>query len=217
MTVRKKTPCVAGQCIHDLAGTNGHSFIEKRPYVVNEKPLGTAKHVRIVGIGAGASGINMIRALRKHLTDYEHVIYEKNNKVGGTWFENRYPGCRCDVPSHNYQFSWRPNPRWSNFFSTAEEIEQYLHTICEEEDMLDSIKTQHKVTGAWWDEAQGLWDLSIVNLETGEEFRETANFIIDGSGILKYGYSWICWLRCLIDLSLTFLSAATGNGRISPT
>lgn len=160
--------------------------IEKRPYLINEKPLGTAKHVRIVGIGAGAGGINMVRTLRKHLTDYELVFYEKNDKVGGTWFENRYPGCRCDVPSHNYQFSWRPNPRWSNFFSPAEEIERYLDTICEEEHMLDSIKLQHKVVGAWWDENRGLWDISIVNLETGEEFRDEANFIIDGSGILKY-------------------------------
>ncbi|KAK7752722.1 hypothetical protein SLS62_005274 [Diatrype stigma] len=158
---------------------------ERRPYVINEKPLGTAKHVRIVGIGAGAGGINMIRTLRKHLTDYAHVFYEKNDKVGGTWFENRYPGCRCDVPSHNYQFSWRPNPSWSNFFSPAEEIERYLDTICEEEHMLDSIKLRHKVVGAWWDESRGLWDISIVNLETGEEFRDEANFIVDGSGILN--------------------------------
>lgn len=189
MTVLRKAPQAAGQYIHHLASANTHVSTEKPPYVVNEKPLGTAKHVRIVGIGAGAGGINMIRTLRKHLTDYEHVFYEKNDKVGGTWFENRYPGCRCDVPSHNYQFSWRPNPKWSNFFSTAEEIEQYLNTVCEEGHMLDSIKLQHKVVGAWWDETRGLWDLSVVNLKTGEEFRDEANFIIDGSGILKYEYA----------------------------
>src|SRR5690349_19490321 len=80
------------------------------PYQVLKQPLGTTHHVRIVTMGAGMSGINMIRTLRLHLTDYEHVVYEKNPQIGGTWFENRYPGCKCDVPSHNYQFSWRPNP-----------------------------------------------------------------------------------------------------------
>ncbi|KAI0483227.1 hypothetical protein GGR56DRAFT_663768 [Xylariaceae sp. FL0804] len=162
-----------------------HAAAARAPYTVVEKPLGTLKHVRIVGIGTGASGLNMIRTLRTHLTNYEHVVYEKNNKVGGTWFENRYPGCRCDVPSHNYQFSWRPNPEWSNFFATADEIEKYLQDICEEERMMDSIKLRHKVAGAWWDESQGLWDLSIINLETGEEFRDQANFLVDASGILN--------------------------------
>ncbi|KAI1213995.1 FAD/NAD(P)-binding domain-containing protein [Annulohypoxylon truncatum] len=161
----------------------------KEPYTIREEPLGTTKHVRIVGIGAGASGINMIRTLRRNLTNYEHVIYEKNEKVGGTWFENRYPGCRCDVPSHNYQFSWRPNHEWSNFFAPAAEIEQYLTRIVEEEHMADTIKTRHKVVGAWWDEARGIWDLSVQNLETGEEFRDQANFVVDASGILN-NWKW---------------------------
>ncbi|KAI0154842.1 hypothetical protein GGR57DRAFT_502038 [Xylariaceae sp. FL1272] len=154
-------------------------------YSVLEQPLGTAKHVLIVGIGAGASGLNMIRTLRRNLNNYEHVVYEKNSKVGGTWYENRYPGCKCDVPSHNYQFSWRQNPEWTNFFSPAGEIEKYLDTICEEEHMIDTIKTCHRVVGAWWDESQGLWDLKVQNLETGEEFKDYAHILIDASGILN--------------------------------
>lgn len=89
---------------HVNGDTNGTSNA-KSVYEVTEQPLGTTRHIRLVTIGAGASGINLIRTLRLHLTDYEHVVYEKNAKVGGTWFENRYPGCRCDIPSHNYQFS----------------------------------------------------------------------------------------------------------------
>ncbi|XDG06882.1 hypothetical protein ABKA04_006497 [Annulohypoxylon sp. FPYF3050] len=172
-----------------IHGTNIRGHIVKAPYTIRDEPLGTAKHVRIVGIGAGASGINMIRTLRRNLTNYEHVIYEKNEKVGGTWFENRYPGCRCDVPSHNYQFSWRPNHEWSNFFAPAPEIEQYLTRIVEEEHMADTIKTRHKVVGAWWDEGRGIWDISVQNLETGGEFRDQANFIVDASGILN-NWKW---------------------------
>ncbi|KAI2780749.1 FAD/NAD(P)-binding domain-containing protein [Daldinia loculata] len=181
----RKDPHVPDYGEKSISNTNAPGTVSKPPYTIREAPLGTTKHVRIVGIGAGASGINMIRTLRRNIANYEFVIYEKNEKVGGTWFENRYPGCRCDVPSHNYQFSWRPNPEWSNFFAPAEEIEQYLDRICEEESMSDVIKTQHKVVGAWWNEDRGLWDLSVVDLETGQEFRDNANFLINASGILN--------------------------------
>lgn len=182
----------------------------RTPYAIQEKPLGSTKHVRIVGIGAGASGLNMIRTLRRNLTDYEFVIYEKNSGVGGTWFENQYPGCRCDVPSHNYQFSWRPNPEWSNFFSPAEEIQEYLCRVCKDENMEDAIKTQHQVMGAWWDEARGVWELKVQDLASGKEIRDHANFLIDGSGILKY----VAQSRQLEPHALT-LAPATGSGPIS--
>lgn len=183
---RIKAPHASGHGTKRTNGsTNGYGTAAKAPYAIREEALGTPKHVRIVGIGAGASGINLIRTVRKSMTNYEHVVYEKNESVGGTWFENRYPGCRCDVPSHNYQFSWRPNHEWSNFFSPAAEIGEYLERICEDEKMMDVIKLRHKVIGATWVEKRGLWDLKVQNLETGEEFRDEANFLVDASGILK--------------------------------
>lgn len=78
-------------------------------YTVREQPLGTPKPLRIICIGAGVSGINLLRTLRLNLTSYSAVVYEKNAGVGGTWFENRYPGCACDTPSHSYQYSFAPN------------------------------------------------------------------------------------------------------------
>lgn len=155
------------------------------PYEVLEEPLGTTQHVRIVGIGAGMSGINMIRTMRLHLTDYEHVVYEKNPEIGGTWFENRYPGCKCDIPSHNYQFSWRPNPEWAGFFSTATEIQAYLCQVCKEENMRDSIKLRHQVNRADWDESGGVWRLKVLNLEDNVEFDDYCHFLLDSTGILK--------------------------------
>ena len=59
---------------------------------IHQKPLGTARHIRIVTIGPGARGLNIIRTLRRNLGDFEHVVYEKNPGVRGTWYENRYPG-----------------------------------------------------------------------------------------------------------------------------
>ncbi|KAK4151191.1 hypothetical protein C8A00DRAFT_17382 [Chaetomidium leptoderma] len=165
---------------------NGHTeAVDPVAYTVQEEPLGSTRHIRIVGIGAGASGLNLIRTLRLNLSDYEVVIYEKNADVGGTWLENRYPGCRCDVPSHSYQFSWRQKKDWSNFFSEAEEIGEYLCRVCDEEGMRDSIKTSHQVVSAQWNEKDGQWELAVRNVETGEEFSDYATFLVDGTGILN--------------------------------
>ncbi|KAH6650113.1 hypothetical protein F5144DRAFT_597601 [Chaetomium tenue] len=174
---------------------NGHSATEASllasasTYTVREQPLGSTRHIRIVGIGAGASGLNLLRTLRLNLSNYEVTIYEKNTDVGGTWLENRYPGCRCDVPSHSYQFSWRQKKDWSNFFAGAEEIGAYLCQVCDEEGMRDSIKTSHQVVRAEWDEQGGQWELTVRNLETGEEFGDHATFLVDGSGILN-NWKW---------------------------
>ena len=149
------------------------------------KPLGSTRPLRIITIGAGASGINMIQTLRNSLTDYEHVVYEKNPKVGGTWYENRYPGCKCDIPSHNYQFSWKPNPEWSTFFAPAEEIERYLCRVCEEGGFWGEIRTSCAVEEARWDEEGGRWRLSIRNLVEGVVFEDDCHFLLDASGILK--------------------------------
>jgi len=176
--------------VEPMAQPNGEAAAVKplqpdAAYTVQEKPLGSTRHIRIVGIGAGASGLNLLRTLRLNLTDYEVTIYEKNADVGGTWFENRYPGCRCDVPSHSYQFSWRQKKDWTNFHSGAEEIGSYLCRVCDEEGMRESIQTSHQVHSAWWDERRGHWELVVRDLQTGEEFGDIANFLVDGTGILK--------------------------------
>lgn len=161
-------------------------------YSVREQALGTLKPLRLICIGAGVSGINLLRTLRLNLNDYEAVVYEKNNNVGGTWFENRYPGCKCDIPSHCYQYSWRQNKNWSSFFAPAGEISEYLGCVCEEENLSESIKLSHQVVAASWDELSGLWTLRIRNLKTGEQFDDTANFLINACGILKYVLSLFC-------------------------
>jgi cation diffusion facilitator CzcD-associated flavoprotein CzcO len=73
-------------------GINGYQG--QNEYVIEEHPLGEPRRVRIVTVGAGPGGLNMARHLELFLTNYEHVIYEKNSDVGGTWFENRYIDCR---------------------------------------------------------------------------------------------------------------------------
>lgn len=157
----------------------------KSEYTIRDEPLGSTRHVRVVTIGAGASGLNMIRTMKKHLTNFEHMVYEKNPMIGGTWYENKYPGCKCDIPSHSYQFSWKPNPSWTSFFSPAEEIEQYLCRLCDEEELDQSILTSHEVARAEWDDDEGVWKLKVQNLRTNAVFDDYCHFLLDASGILK--------------------------------
>lgn len=155
-------------------------------YTVLEQPLGSTSAVKIITIGAGASGLNMIRTLRNNIPLAENVVYEKNPDIGGTWFENRYPGCQCDIPSHNYQFSWAANPNWSKFYSPAPEIHQYLKDLAMKEGLYDSIKLNHQVEHAEWNEEEGMWHVRVRDLETDALKLDSAHFLLDGSGILKY-------------------------------
>lgn len=67
------------------------------------------RKIRVLTIGAGVSGILMAYQIQKSLQNVEHVIYEKNHDIGGTWLENEYPGCACDIPSHAYTYNFALN------------------------------------------------------------------------------------------------------------
>lgn len=73
------------------------------------------RKIKVLTIGSGYSGILMAYLIQKQCTNVEHVIYEKNHDIGGTWLENRYPGCGCDVPSHTYIFNFAPYVCWQIF------------------------------------------------------------------------------------------------------
>jgi cation diffusion facilitator CzcD-associated flavoprotein CzcO len=166
--------------------SNCSEGLSQQEYEVLEQPLGTPRHIRIITIGAGASGLNMVRTLRKHLKNFEHVVYDKNPDIGGTWYENRYPRCKCDIPSHNYQFSWRPNPEWPAFYSSHDEIHGYLKRLCDEEHLWDSIRLSHRVTRAEWNEDEGKWHLHIKDVTTDAVINDHCDFLLDASGILKW-------------------------------
>jgi hypothetical protein len=191
-------------------GAEANLFVTdaKSDYVVKEQPLGTLRRVRIITIGAGMSGINMIRTLRLNVRNFEHVVYEKNEKIGGTWFENRYPGCACDIPSHNYQFSHTPNPEWSSLFSESGEIQSYLQHVCDKHGLMEYIKLSHSVQQAQWDEGSGKWILKVKDEAAGTTFEDRCDFLLDASGILKS-------VNLLGPLCLLTLLLVIGSGLIS--
>src|SRR6185436_2421920 len=84
--------------------------------------------LRFIIIGAGMSGIlSAIKLREAGYTDV--VVYEKADRLGGTWRENTYPGIACDVPSHLYSYSFAPNPEWSQHFSPCAEMREYLAAV----------------------------------------------------------------------------------------
>lgn len=96
--------------------------------------------------------------------------------------------CRCDIPAHNYQFSWKPNPGWSAFFAPAEEIEEYLEEAWKEEAARNeaaAMRTECQVTRAEWREGEAKWVVTVRDLKTGEVFDDRADFLLNASGILK--------------------------------
>ena len=88
-----------------------------------------SRPLRVITIGAGFSGILMAYQIQKYCQNVEHVIYEKNADIGGTWLENRYPGCACEIPSHAYTYDFALNPDWLRFFSYAPDTHVYLSKV----------------------------------------------------------------------------------------
>ena len=107
------------------------------------------RNLRVAIIGAGPSGICAAVKLRQiGITDI--VIYEKADKVGGTWRDNIYPGLTCDVPSHLYRFSFAPNSHWTRRYAAQKEILEYLARVAEEFDINRVTRFSTEMTRAEW-------------------------------------------------------------------
>ncbi|EXK79850.1 hypothetical protein FOQG_15575 [Fusarium oxysporum f. sp. raphani 54005] len=124
------------------------------------------KPIRIVVIGAGISGIQFLKDATTRLPNISITVYDKNSQEGGTWAENRYPGCACDIPSHAYQYSWNPNPRWSRLYAEAAEILEYLKSTVTKFNLRRYIQFSTTCTGANWDETNSEWNVTLQRNET---------------------------------------------------
>jgi phytoene dehydrogenase-like protein len=115
-------------------------------------------HVRAAIIGAGFGGLGAAIRLRENGID-DVVVLERAEQVGGTWHQNAYPGCACDVPSHLYSFSFALNPDWSRMFAPQTEILDYILRCAEEHGLREIIRLGTAVRSARWDPEHGHWRL----------------------------------------------------------
>ncbi|KAI5850754.1 hypothetical protein BZA05DRAFT_430466 [Tricharina praecox] len=116
----------------------------------------------------------------------EHRIYEKNDKVAGTWLENTYPGVACDVPAHIYCFLFEPNPNWSKFYAPGHEIREYIERTAAKYDLAKNITFHSRVTETIWDDPAGKWRLKVENTQTGEVFEDECDIFVDCTGVLHH-------------------------------
>ncbi|PPR03724.1 hypothetical protein CVT24_007372 [Panaeolus cyanescens] len=154
-----------------------------------DRPLFDERLVRIICIGAGASGLILAYKLRRSFTNFELVVYEKNEAVGGTWVENTYPGCACDVPAHTYTYSFEPKSDWSSIYASSEEIQQYFEDFSEKYQLQQYIKFNHQVSNATWDDVSGEWKVDALRLDDGQMIQDRCHILVNATGALN-AWKW---------------------------
>lgn len=119
------------------------------------------EHVRVAVIGSGFGGLGAaVRLRREGITDF--VVLERAGSVGGTWRDNSYPGCACDVPSHLYSFSFAPNPDWPRTFSGQEHIRAYLEHVTDLFGLRPHLRFDAEVKRMTWDPEALRWDIETA-------------------------------------------------------
>ncbi|CAI7583624.1 hypothetical protein PCG10_008630 [Penicillium crustosum] len=175
------------------SATNGHNGANSSS---NSIPLNTdyaykPRKMRVVTIGAGFSGLLMAHKFQHRFPELEefvdHTIYEARNDVGGTWLINTYPGVQCDVPAHIYAFPFDPNPDWSRFYSSGDEIQAYIKRTVKKWNLDRDLQLNTRVAGAYWEEDHGRWRLVIEH--EGEQREEYCDVLISAQGVLVHP-SW---------------------------
>ncbi|MES4793421.1 MAG: NAD(P)/FAD-dependent oxidoreductase, partial [Chloroflexota bacterium] len=134
--------------------------------------------LRFIVIGGGMAGILATIKLQEAGFD-DIVVYEKADRLGGTWRDNTYPGIGCDVPSHLYCYSFAPNPEWSHLFSPGEEILAYFEGIARRYGVDRRVRLYEEVLSATW--VDGRWQV-----ETSAGRRDEADVLIAATGVLHH-------------------------------
>ncbi|MCX5246606.1 NAD(P)/FAD-dependent oxidoreductase [Streptomyces sp. NBC_00201] len=136
------------------------------------------EHVRVAVIGSGFGGLGAaVRLRREGITDF--VVLERADSVGGTWRDNSYPGCACDVPSHLYSFSFAPNPDWPRTFSGQQHIRAYLEHVTDVFHLRPHLRFNSEVKMMTWDGEKLRWEIETSG------GRLSADIVVSATGPLS--------------------------------
>ena len=139
---------------------------------------GSVTHTSVAIIGAGFGGLGTAINLKREGID-DFVVLERADAVGGTWRDNSYPGCACDVQSHLYSFSFALNRRWTRYYPRQQEIWDYLERCASDFGVTPHLRFGHEVRSATWDEGALRW-----RIETSRG-AFTASVLVMASGPLS--------------------------------
>lgn len=138
---------------------------------------GAGRRPRFAVIGAGMAGL--LSAIKLQEAGFDFTVYEKADRLGGTWRENTYPGIACDVPSHLYSYSFAPNPDWSRVFSPGEEIRAYLESVADRYAVTPHIRYGCEVTRLEF--SDGRWSIDTTDGPVPD-----AEVVIAATGVLHH-------------------------------
>ena len=122
-------------------------------------PAGVMSRYHVLVIGAGYSGLAMAIKLKE--AGIPFTVIEKNDDVGGTWYENSYPGVAVDTPNHFYSYSFRTSSDWDHYFAQGPEIINYIRTVYREADIADHMRFEQEVVRAVWDAEGQIWAVTV--------------------------------------------------------
>jgi len=148
----------------------------------SDVPEAARAQLPVVVIGCGQSGL--LAGIRLKEAGIPFTIVEKNAGVGGTWWENTYPGCRVDVGNHFYCYSFEPVDQWSEFFARQPELQSYFEGVMDRHEIRPHVRWQTEVVAARWDDDAGSWTLRM-RASDGNETTLEARAIISAVGQLN--------------------------------
>ncbi|MEU9047659.1 MULTISPECIES: NAD(P)/FAD-dependent oxidoreductase [unclassified Kitasatospora] len=136
------------------------------------------RHLKVAVIGAGISGLGTaIGLLRAGENDF--LVFERADDLGGTWRDNTYPGCACDVQAHLYSYSFARNPEWKSTFATQAEVHAYLKDCAHRYGVQPHLRYGHELLEARWNDTHHHWNLHTTH------GHYTAQILVTGTGYLS--------------------------------
>jgi 4-hydroxyacetophenone monooxygenase len=160
-----------------LDGIDSRAFHWDQPVSAEQK-----QKFKVLIIGAGMSGL--LAAIRLEEAGVPYVVIEKNAAVGGTWFENSYPGCRVDSPNHFYSFSFEPNHGWPEFFSRRDELFAYFNRCLDKFGIRPHVRFATEVIRARYAEDEDTWHV-VLRSKDGCEETVKVNALVTAVGQLN--------------------------------
>jgi 4-hydroxyacetophenone monooxygenase len=154
----------------------------KDPQFEQPRLKAAARKLNVLVVGAGMSGL--LTGIRLSQAGVPFEIVDKNPDVGGTWFENTYPGCRVDNSNHMYSYSFEPNHLWPQHFSTQPVLLRYFQEIANKYDLRKHIRFETLVESVAWDEARAVWRAELVGPDGRRETVE-ATAVVSAVGQLN--------------------------------
>ncbi|HEX7781919.1 MAG TPA: NAD(P)/FAD-dependent oxidoreductase [Sphingobium sp.] len=145
-------------------------------------PTEVLNRYHVLVIGLGYSGLAMAIKLKE--AGIPFTVIEKNDDVGGTWYENSYPGVAVDTPNHFYSYSFRTSSDWDHYFAQGPEIISYIRTVYRESGVAEHVRFEQEVVRAQWDEDGQVWAVTIRRKD-GSEYELKVNALVSGTGLLN--------------------------------